>query len=187
MLSVVFNAAVAALSAAAVASHCRKNQVKIVLRFFTVLSNLFCALASLAVAAARLLGTVPNAVLVLKYVGTSAVAVTLLTVMLFLGPFVYDYKTLLPGPDLWLHLVCPVLAVVSLLLWDKPDAPFSVVFLGTLPVILYGAFYLYHVIRVPEERRWKDFYGFNRDGKWDVSYVAMTAAAFLISLILWAV
>ena len=187
MLSVAFNAAVAVLSVSAVGAHCRKNPVKIVLRFFTVLSNLFCAAACLAVAVARLCGTVPNAVLVLKYVGTSAVSVTLLTVLLFLGPFVYDYKTLLTGPDLWLHLICPLLAVVSLLLWDKPTASFGVVFLGVLPVLAYGAFYLYHVNLVPEEKRWKDFYGFNRNGKWAVSYAAMTAAAFLISLVLWIV
>ncbi len=187
MLSVVFNAAVAVLSVSAVGAHCRKNPVKIVLRFFTVLSNLFCAAACLAVAVARLCGTVPNAVLVLKFVGTSAVAVTLLTVLLFLGPFVYDYKTLLSGPDLLLHLICPVLAVASFLLWDRPKASFGVVFLGVLPVLAYGAFYLYHVVVLQGERRWDDFYGFNRNGKWIVSFAAMTAAAFLISLVLWIV
>ena len=183
--SVLVNIALAVFAVAAVAAHCRKSPVKVVLRFFTALSNLFCAAASLAVAAARLCGTVPNAVLVLKYVGTSAVAVTLLTVMLFLGPFVYDYKKLLTGPDLWLHLICPVLAVVSLLAWDRPAAPFGVVLLGVLPVFLYGAFYLCHVILMPPEKRWEDFYGFNRNGRWYVSYAAMTAAAFLISAILW--
>ncbi len=183
--STLLNAAVVGLTAAATAAHCRKAPVKIVLRYYTALSNLLCAAACLAVAITRLCGEVPPAVLILKYVGTAAVAVTFLTVMLFLGPFVYDYKFLLTGPDLWLHLVCPVLAIVSLLLCDKPDAPFGVVFLGVLPVPLYGAMYLYRVILAPPEKRWEDFYGFNRGGKWPLSLAIMVLGAFGISAVLW--
>lgn len=185
MLSVFVNLACAALAAAALAAHRRKVPAKILLRYFTVLSNLFCAAASLAVVIARLCGAVPAAVLVLKFAGTAAVAVTLLTVICFLGPFVYGYKLLLTGPDLWLHLICPVLAIVSLLLWDKPDAGFGVALLGVLPVVLYGSLYIYRVLLAPPGRRWDDFYGFNREGRWYVSLVLMLAAAFLISLILW--
>ena len=183
--SVLVNIAAAGIAAAAVLRHGRRNPLRIVLRYFTALSNLFCAGACLAVAAARLCGEVPAAVLVWKFVGTAAVAVTFLTVMLFLGPVVYNYKVLLTGPDLWLHLVCPVLAIVSLLLWDKPDAPFGIVLLGAVPVLLYGGLYLYHVILAPPDKRWEDFYGFNREGKWPVSYALMVLGAFLVSLVLW--
>ena len=183
--SILMNAAVVALSVAATAAHGRKAPMRVVLRYYTVLSNLLCAAACLAVVIARLCGEVPPAVLILKYVGTSAVTVTFLTVMLFLGPFVYDFKLLLTGPDLWLHLVCPVLAIVSLLLWDSPDAPFGVVFLGALPVPLYGAMYLYRVILAPPEKRWEDFYGFNRGGKWPLSLVMMVLSAFAVSAVLW--
>ena len=183
--SILVNAAVVVCAAAATAAHSRKSTVKRVLRYYTALSNLLCAAACLAVVIARLCGDIPPAVLILKYVGTAAVAVTFLTVMLFLGPFVYDYKLLLTGPDLWLHLVCPVLAIASLLLWDKPDASFGIVFLGTLPVPLYGAFYLYHVLLAPPEKRWEDFYGFNRGGRWPLSLVLMLLGAFVISIILW--
>ncbi len=185
MLSILCNAALAVMAVAAVLAHGRKAPLKIVLRYFTALSNLFCAAAALAVAVSRLCGPVPQAVLILKYVGTAAVSVTLLTVMLFLGPFVYDYRTLLTGPDLWLHLICPVLAILSLLLWDRPDAPFGVVFLGVLPVILYGGMYLYRVLLAPPAARWDDFYGFARGGKWYLSLVLMLIAAFLISAALW--
>ena len=183
--SILINAAVAGLAAAATAAHGRKVPMKVVLRYYTALSNLLCAAACLAVVIARLCGEVPPAVLILKYVGTAAVAVTFLTVMLFLGPFVYDYKLLLTGPDLWLHLICPVLAIVSLLLWDKPDAPFGIVLLGTLPVLLYGAVYLYRVLLAPPEKRWEDFYGFNRGGRWPLSLVLMLLGAFAVSAVLW--
>ena len=175
----------AVLAIAAVIRHCGKNPVKIILRYFTVLSNLFCAAASLAVAAARLWGAVPNGLLMLKFIGTAAVTITLLTVMLFLGPVVYDYKALLTGPDLWLHLVCPVLALLTHFLWDRPVMGFGGMLLGILPVLLYGCMYLYRIFYAPPEKRWEDFYGFNRGGKWRLSFAAMTAAALAVSLLLW--
>ena len=185
--SVIFNAAIVVLTAGAVAGHMKKAPPKVLLRFFTVLSNLLCALAALAVGIARLCGEAPQWVLVLKFVGTAAVSVTFLTVMCFLGPVVYDYKKMLTGPDLFLHLICPVLAIVSLLVWDMPAGGFWLVLLGMLPVVIYGVFYIYRVIFAPEDKRWQDFYGFNMGGKWVWSYIAMLAAAFLISLALWLV
>ena len=185
--SVLVNIVCAVCALAAIGGHCKNRPLRIVLRYFTSLSNLFCALVCLAVAACRLFGAAPGAVLVLKYVATAAVAVTFVTVMCFLGPVVYDYKMMLSGPDLWLHLVCPVLAIVSLLLWDRPGAGFRIVLLGAVPVLLYTFLYLYHVILAPEEKRWKDFYGFNRGGRWYLSFIAMLLAALLISFILWIV
>ena len=35
------------------------------------------------------------------------------------------------------------------------------------------------------ENQWEDFYGFNRNGHWLVSYIVMLAASFIISSILW--
>ncbi len=181
MLSGLVNLACAVCAVAAVCGHRKKAPLKVLLRFFTVLSNLLCALAALAVVVCRLgFGTLPYAVGVFKYVATAAVSVTLLTVVCFLGPTL-GYKLMFTGPDLWLHLVCPLLAVVSLLLWDKPELPFGAVFLGALPVALYGAVYIRRVMFAPEQRRWQDFYGFNRGGRWPLSLLIMLAAAFLIS------
>ncbi len=182
--SVIVNLAIVLCTAGAVMAHGKNSPIKIVLRYFTALSNVLCAAAALAVVIGRLCGSVPQAVLILKYVATCAVAVTMLTVLLFLGPMI-GYKPLVTGPDFWLHLVCPILAILSLLLWDKPDAPFGIVFLGVLPVLLYGAVYLYRVILAPPEERWDDFYGFNRGGRWPLSFAAMTAGAFLVSWVLW--
>ncbi len=184
MPSVVINILLAVSAVAAGLCHAKRAPLRVVLRYFTVLSNLLCAVASLAVAVCRLAGSMPYAVLLLKYIGTAAVTVTLLTVLLFLGPTI-GYKMLFSGPDLWLHLICPVLAIVSFLLWDKPEMPFGAVALGILPVLLYGAVYLYRVLLAPEEKRWKDFYGFNRGGKIRVSYALMTVGTLLVSVALW--
>lgn len=158
-----------------------------VFRYFTTLSNVLCALASLVLVVLYIFGkALPFWALLLKYAGTAAVSVTMLTVFLFLGPTSHDWKGQLTGPVFFLHLLCPLLAIVSFLL-EKTAMPAWIIPLGVLPVILYGFLYLYKVLRAPEERRWEDFYYLNRDGKWGLSFVLMVAAAAVISLVLWIV
>ena len=184
--SVVVNLLIVLGTVAPIWVHGRRSApLRVMLRYFTVLSNLLCAAAALTLAVCRLCSAAPQSVLLLKYVGTAAVTVTMLTVLLFLGPTI-GYKPLLTGPDFWLHLACPLLALLSYALWDMPDAPFGAVFLALLPVVLYGILYIYKVLFAPEEKRWEDFYGFNRGGRWKLSYAAMLIASFLIGLALWA-
>lgn len=185
MASIIVNLITGLGALAAVAVQVKRSSFRSVMKFFTAQSNVFCAFCCLAVAVFRLLGDAPRTALIFKYVGTSAVTVTLLTVFLFLSGQ-YGLKPLLAGPDLWLHLLCPALAIVSFLAWDHPAMGFPCVFLGTLPVLLYGALYLKKVVFDPLENRWDDFYGFNRGGKWPVSMACMFLGSFLISLILWA-
>ncbi|MBQ6235892.1 MAG: hypothetical protein IJK54_08225 [Clostridia bacterium] len=156
-------------------------------RFFTVLSNVLCAIASLAVVVCELCGALPFWALLLKYAGTAAVTVTMLTVLLFLGPTSHDWKGLLSREDLFMHLICPVLAIVSFLVFEKTEMPAWTIAIGALPVPIYGALYMKKVVYSPEERRWEDFYGFNRGGKWPLSVVLMTIAGALIAFALWAI
>lgn len=147
-------------------------------RFFTVQSNALCALSALGMLVA------PGArwAWMFKYVGTAAVSVTMLTVFLFLGPTSGDLKKLLSGPDFFMHLVTPVMAVASFCLFERRGMSFVQALWGMLPVALYGPWYLYKVVFAPEGRRWKDFYGFNRDGKWPVTFGAMMAGSFAVCM-----
>ena len=77
-------------------------------RFFTVLSNVLCAAAALLMCFA----SAQPWIWLLKYVGTAAVTVTMLTVLLFLGPSM-GYGELLKGRDLFLHLLTPLVALLS--------------------------------------------------------------------------
>ena len=54
--------------------------------YFTVDSNVLCAIASLLIAGCQIRREVPPGIFIFKYVGTTAVTVTLMTVLLFLGP-----------------------------------------------------------------------------------------------------
>ena len=136
--------------------------------YFTVLSNVFCAAASLLMCFAPSLSWVWT----LKYIGTAAVTVTMLTVFLFLGPNL-GYKKLLSGTELFMHLVTPLLAIVSFFGFEKRNMTISTALLGVLPVLFYGLLYLHKVVYAPEGERWDDFYGFNKGGKWPVSFAAM--------------
>ena len=179
MPSAILNILIAILVCQAVARHARKLGA-VALRYFTVLSNLFCAASCLLVAAMWLNGAIWPWALTLKFVATVSVMVTLLTVFVFLLPQ-YGAKFLLTGPDFWLHLACPLLTLATFFLWDRPALTASAALLGVVPVLLYGVVYMTQVVL---RRKWEDFYGFNRGGKWPVSFAVMLIATALLSLLL---
>ena len=109
-----------------------REKFRAAFRFFTVLSNILCSVTALIMLVALLAGAVPEWVWILKYIGTAAVTVTMLTVF--------------------------------------------------LPVALYGPVYLYHILLAPEGKRWNDFYGFNRGGRWPAAMAGMLAGTFLMCL-----
>ena len=183
-MEIILNVLMAFGALAAVWIHGRKGSFRKAFRFFTIQSNVFCAAACLVMAGCRIAGHVPRTVYIFKLMGTEAVTVTLLTVLFYLGPSM-GYKLLFSGPDLWLHLICPVLALVSYYLFERTVMTFACALLGVLPVVLYGVLYLRKVVYSEGDKRWDDFYGFNRDGKWPVSFAAMMAASLAICLLLW--
>ena len=157
---------------------------KFALRFFTTLSNILCAAACLLTALAMNAGGVPEWIWTLKYIGTAAVTVTMLTVLLFLAPSFGKgaLKVLLSGTDLFMHLITPLLALVSFCVFERRGMTFCQSLWGLLPVVLYGPLYLYKILFALPEKRWEDFYGFNKQGKWPVAFAAMVAGTFAICM-----
>lgn len=150
------------------------------LRFFTVQSNLFCAVSAL------LMCLFPGSrwAWIMKYMGTAAVTVTMLTVFLFLAPSIGKggLRQLLKGSDLYMHLITPLMALISFCLFEKRGMDFAMALAGMLPVVLYGPWYLYKIRYAPKEKRWEDFYGFNKGGRWPAAFGMMMAGTFLICL-----
>ena len=152
-------------------------------RYFTVLSNLFCALTALILLVAELFGAMPAWAVVLKYVGTAAVAVTLCTVFLYLLPATRSLEGLLGSmPETIMHLITPVLAILSFLGFEKGTMSAWAIPLAVLPVLLYGWLYLNRVVMAGT---WRDFYGFNKGGKWKLSFSLMAAGAVVVAVLLW--
>ena len=185
--SVIINFAIVLINVVCVICALTVMKPKVLFRYFTTLSNVLCASAALATAICGLRGTLPLWVVLFKYVGTAAVAVTLLTVFLFLGPISGQWKHLLSGADLFFHLFCPLLAIVSFCFFEKRPFSFAWTALGVAPVILYGLLYLYKVIYARPEKRWEDFYGFNRGGRWGVGMALMFLEGCIVAVLLWLV
>lgn len=186
--SVILNAALVVINVICIVlGLLNSDSWKSLFRYFTVLSNVLCAITSVFVLVAWAFGDLPQWVVILKFVGTSAVTVTLLTVFLFLGPFSGEWKHLLSGGDLFMHLFNPLMAIVSLCFFEHTEFAFAWSLLGLVPVILYGAWYFYHVVLLPEDRRMEDFYGFNKNGRWYISIAFMIVIALVASVGLWLV
>jgi len=189
-MNIILNLAIAAITAILMIQVTREDKkwsaerLKITFRFFTCQSNVLCAAVSLIAGIAEIFGTLPEWAWILKYIGTASVTVTMLTVLFFLAPSVgKDWKNiLLKGPDLFLHLLTPLAALISFCVFEKRGMSFSQSLWGLLPVVLYGPLYLYRILYAPEGKRWDDFYGFNKSGKWPVSFTAMLIGTFLICM-----
>lgn len=160
--------------------------------YFTVDSNILAALACAAMLAVLVRrkvcsAPVPRWAILFKYVGTAAVSVTLFTVLLFLGPLM-GYGAMFAGANLFMHLVSPLLAIVSLVLLEtQPPLLRRSVWLGLLPTFVYGTLYLIMVIVIGAENGgWTDFYGFNMGGLWPASYIGMHIGTYVLGLALWA-
>lgn len=160
----------------------------VIFRYFTVDSNILCAVSCVfpLIEALRGRKAESGAVMLLRYAGTAAVTVTMMTVLLFLGP-VYGYPSMFAGWNLWLHLLSPALAIVSFVWLERDGAALEKKHLplSALPVIAYGiVYYVMVVAKGKENGGWPDFYGFNSSGKWYLAYVIMLAGTVLIGFVL---
>ena len=163
------------------------EKLKVALRYFTCQSNVFCAATALLTTVSLLAGnsSVPRWVWTLKYIGTAGVTITMLTVFLYLWPLLGKdgFRRLFSGPDFFLHLVTPLLAILSFCLLEKQGMSFLQSLWGLMPLVLYGPLYIYCILYAPEGKRWDDFYGFNRQGKWPLAYAMMFAGTFCICML----
>lgn len=114
--------------------------------FYTTDSNLFCltgCLLFLAHAGKRE-AAVPNGVHLLRYVSTCTVALTFLVVVTILAPASHNYfSILLGGSMLWLHTLCPLLSIISLIFFEgevpleRRDTLYALI-----PTALYAAVFI---------------------------------------------
>lgn len=168
-----------------------KEGGKKALVYFTVDSNLLCALACLAVcvwdgiALVRGGALLPRWLDLFKFCGSVAVGVTFWTTLCYLLPVShFDLKLLYADRNLCLHALCPLAAMLSWALAERgAPLPFAWVLLGLVPTLLYAAIYCQMVL---VKKRWKDFYHFNVGGLWYFSALAMLLLSFAVGAGLWA-
>ena len=169
-------------------------------KFFTVLSNVFVAIAAFIVLVFNIKGAIddkfklPKWAFTIKYVATVSVTVTLMTVTFFLGPYSValgkGYFNMFAGNNLFMHLLTPLLAIFGFIFCEKTEQfSFKNTFWGLVPVVLYGIVYTIMVVFVGEANGgWKDFYGFTFGGHmWviPISICVMLAATYGFSTLIW--
>lgn len=156
------------------------------LKYFTVLSNLLQGAASLLYACRPVRHVLPRPLRLLKYAAASAVGLTFLTVMAFLGPL-FGYGSMFTGANFWFHLMVPLAAMADFCLLDREgsltrrDEP-----LAMAPMLLYAMGYMAN-LAIQGIGDWPDrhdFYFFLWNSKWwsgALSLVGMVLAAWLIA------
>ena len=155
-------------------------------RYFTIDSNILAAvtvLPAMVFASKDISGgkaSRPGWVTVLQFVGTAAVMLTFATVMVFLGPLC-GYGPMLDGHCLELHLICPLLFAVSFCLLEPGQLSRRAALCGLIPTAVYGAFYAVRVVGIGD---WPDFYFFNRNGLWPLTFVLMLLGSAAICFLL---
>ncbi|MBR4343212.1 MAG: hypothetical protein IKP88_11010 [Lachnospiraceae bacterium] len=136
-------------------------------KYFTTLSNVFCGLTAFSYLLALLftknlrIWKILNTV---KIMSSSAVGVTFIVVLAFLGPM-YGFNRTYRSSNLWFHLLIPVFAMIEFC-FIKFEYPFNKTFYAGIPVAIYGITYLLNNIinGTGTYLDTNDFYGFLRWG-----------------------
>ena len=149
------------------------------LKYFTILSNIFEAIASVVW---LIKGNEK-----LKYAASVAVGLTFFTVVFFLGRL-FGYVSMFAGPSFFLHGVIPLLSMWEMIFLCKEKMTVGDNISACLSMIIYGIFYLGNNI-INGIGSWpdtNDWYGFLTWGYplGFVIYFIMVAAIYLIGLMI---
>ncbi len=160
-------------------------------RYFTNLSNMLCAIMCAIVIPFNIKTLIsgkdeePKWAAICKFLSTVAVSVTFLVVVFFLGP-TQGYDLMFAGPCLYLHCICPLLAIISYAVCELQNKlKFVETLYGIIPTIAYGIVYFIMVMILGQEKGgWEDFYGFATVIPWYASIFLMPIATFVIAVAL---
>ena len=97
------------------------NSFGINLAYYTIDSNIFLLISTILYLIT--INNVPKIVQLIKYSSTLSVFITFLVVVFVLYPM-YDFNfqfMFLNGPNLYMHVLCPLLAVISFIFFDSNE------------------------------------------------------------------
>ena len=172
-------------------------------RFFTVDSNVLMGVICLLYAVCEisvLTGKherIPTWLSVAKLIGTTGVALTMVTVVVFLAPLVtasgnpLGYWALFLNTNLFFHLVIPLAAIVVFVFCETTDRiRWRYTWLGMVPMGIYAIFYSFNALAHVEDGKVPvayDWYHFMQGGLWMMAIVLplMLGVTYLLSWLLW--
>ena len=170
------------------------------LRYFTVDSNLLMGLFALwtAIDQRRVLTGKKAEVSAVSYVlaltGTVGVTLTMLVTIFFLVPTmgrIYGYFSLFEKSNFFMHLVNPVLSIITFLRFEKAsNIAFKHTFTATIPLVIYAVYYLREVFThmtdgvIQKGYDWYGFFGFGLKSAY-IILPLIYLVTWLISFTLW--
>ncbi len=130
------------------------------LKYFTVLSNLLEAFASVCLILEAKKERFSRRTEYLKYTACVAVALTFFTVIFFLGPRL-GYISMFTGVSFWFHLIVPLAAMIEALIYCDTLYTKKEYAGMMIPLLLYGLFYIGNLfVNGYGPRHANDWYGF---------------------------
>ncbi len=168
------------------------------IKYFTVESNLFMGITALLLGINQILFLkkdikINKIIFILDFIASVSVAITLFTVLFFLGPVVYNWNflPLYSGVSFFYHLVVPVLGMVVFILFESTNE-FNILktsIFGIIPFLVYSVFYIIASISHMDNGKVQsgyDWYGFLSFGIpiFILLMFIMLGATFLISFLI---
>ena len=158
-----------------------------ILKYFTMDSNILVAVSSAILIPYNILNItknrfyIPRYASILKYMGTVSVALTFLTVIFFLGP-TQGFNNMYNNVSFFMHMATPILSIISYTLFEGIELDQRVTITSIIPMVIYGMVYMTNVVY---KYRWNDFYGFNINGKWRITFLIMLLVTYLIGVLIY--
>ena len=157
------------------------------LKFYTVLTNVFCGMIALVDLIFITLGKDTGKIRVLKLAAVCGVAITFAVVAFMFGPL-YGYPQFYRSSNLYFHLLLPLVAMVEFIVVKRPYMPFIYTVFASVPTFLYGVGYMTNILINGIGGEWpntNDFYAFLSWG-WPVGimiFAGITLTAFGVACI----
>ena len=153
------------------------------LKFFTTLSNIFAGAVAVVWIADHLKKKDSPVLALWKLMSASAVGVTFMVVLGFLGPL-YGFGTMYTGSNLFFHLVVPLMAMVEYVFFNEKKMKLKDNLCAIFPPLVYGTVYVINTLI--NGVKGNDIYGFLNWG-YPIGFLIFAAiclVAFLIGLLL---
>lgn len=168
-------------------------------KYFTVDSNVFASLISLAYVIYKLTPkgknqtTLPRAFYILKLAATTGVTLTMMVTVFFLAPtsngnFIYYFM----NSNFFMHLITPLLCIISFIFFEPSEpAKITITIPGILPMLLYSFFYTPNILihldngKVNPDYDWYHFLAGGLNTIWFVIPL-LYVITWIFSLGLWA-
>ena len=160
------------------------------LKYYTVLSNLFCGIVALAELVAHISRKSKFDFTMLKFMAATVTGLTAVIIAAFLQP-TYPDLNMYQGSNLWFHLIVPVIAVAECVFTSDVASMMSLgrTMLTMIPSAVYGLFYALNILfrgigTWPDTNDW---YGFLNWG-WPIGiiiFLVIIIVTWLVSLALW--